>query len=135
MRQRMPAARHMPHDLVRKSSFLWIWGVPGALLLVADAAWDAHRLSTAPTGLLFTVSTTWIGIACYINGRRCRRTHCVIDGYLLPPLGVLGLLNAIGIVSLGWQSYLNIFGLIVIAGFVLECCSGKYQRATARKGS
>jgi hypothetical protein len=100
--------------------------VPGALLLVTEAAWDAHRLTTMAAGLLFTVSTAWIGTACHVNGRRCRRTHCLIDGYLLPPLSVLGLLNIVAITSVSWHSYVNIFLTIVIAAFALECCAGKY---------
>jgi hypothetical protein len=132
VRQGPPATGHEPQDLVRTRSFLWIWGVPGALLLAADGAWQAHRLPATSVGLLFTASATWIGIACYINGRRCGRIHCLIDGYLLPSLGLLGLLNVAGIISIRWQSYLNIFLLIVIASFVLECCCGKYLRRGTR---
>lgn len=130
----MKSHAHRQRDLVRTGSFLWIWGAPGAMLLAADAAWQGHRLSTPAAGLLFTVSTIWIGIACFINGRRCGRTHCVIDGYLLPPLGVVGLLNEAGVTSIRWQGYLNIFLVTVIAGFVFECFGGKY-RGAVQKGS
>jgi hypothetical protein len=132
MKQRPPATRNGPQDLVRTISSLWIWGAPAALLLAAEAAWHAHRLPTTAAGLVFTVSTAWIGIACYINGRRCGRIHCLIDGYLLPPLALLGLLNVAGITSITWQSYLNILLLIVIASFVLECCCGNHLRRAAR---
>lgn len=120
---------------MRTISFLWIWGAPGCLLLAADAAWQAHRLPTTAAGLLFTASTAWIGIACYVNGRRSGRAHCIIDGYLLPPLSFLGLLNVTGVTAIRWQSYLNIFLLIIIAGFVLECCCGKFARRGARAPS
>ncbi len=126
MKQVPPVARAQ-QDLVRTISFLWIWGVPVALLLAAYAVWNAHRISATAAGLVFTVSTMWIGIACYINGRRCGRTHCMIDGYLLPPLGFFGLMNLVGITSIRWQAYFRIFWLIVIVSFVLECCCGKYQ--------
>jgi hypothetical protein len=132
MKQEPPATRHQPHNLVRTVSYLWIWGAPAALLFAADGAWQAHRLSATAAGALFTASTMWIGVACYLNGRRCGRTHCVIDGYLLPPLALVGLLNVAGITSLRWQSYLNIFLVIVIASFVLECCCGKYLRRGTR---
>jgi hypothetical protein len=132
MKQRPPATSNGPQDLVRTISFLWIWGAPAALLLAADATWQAHRLPTTAAGLVFTVSTAWIGIACYINGRRCGSIHCLIDGYLLPPLALLGLLDVAGITPIRWQSYLNIFLLIVIASFVLECCSGKHLRRATR---
>src|SRR5579859_462451 len=101
-------------DLVRTSSCLWIWGLPGALLLAADAAWHAHDgVPTLAAGLGFPLCVAWLGVGC------------LIDGYLLPPLAVLGLLNAAGITSIRWQSYLNIFLLIIIVGFVLECCGPK----------
>lgn len=132
MRQRQPVTTDQPQDLVRTISFLWLWGAPGALLLAADAAWQAHRLPATAAGLLFTASAMWIGIACYINGRRCGRTHCVIVGYLLPPLGLLGLLNVAGITSIRWQSYLKVFLLIVMVSFVLECCGGKHLWRGAR---
>lgn len=126
MKQGPRSATDAAKDLVRTASCLWIWAAPGALLLAADATWQAHRLPAPAAGLLFTVSTLSIGIACYVNGRRCGRTHCMIDGYLLPPLGVLGLLNLVGVLSIKWQTYLTIFLLIVIASFVFECCGGKY---------
>ncbi|HTT52208.1 MAG TPA: hypothetical protein VMH35_12475 [Streptosporangiaceae bacterium] len=132
MKQGTPATRNDRQDLVRTISFLWIWGAPGCLLLAAEAAWHAHRLPTTAAGLLFTASTAWIGIACYINGRRSGRAHCVIDGYLLPPLSLLGLLNLAGVTHIRWQTYLNIFLLIIIAGFVLECCCGKSPRRGRR---
>jgi hypothetical protein len=134
MKQEPPASRNGQRDLSRTISFIWIWGAPGALLLAADAAWHAHRLSAPAAGLLFTIATAWIGIACYINGRRSGRAHCVIDGYLLPPLSLLGLLNLYGVTAIRWQSYLNIFLLIIIAGFVLECC-GKFPRRGTRASS
>jgi len=115
-------------DLVQTSSCLWVWGVPGALVIFANAAWHAHWLSFVAAGLLMTLCIAWIGAACYINARRCGRTHCMIDSYLLPPLAVLGLLNVVGVVSISWQSYMNIFFLIVVLSFVLECCGPKYVR-------
>jgi hypothetical protein len=124
MRQGPSVAR--AHDLVRTISFLWIWGVPAAVMVAAESAWTAHRLSATATGLLFTISTMWIGIGCYLNGRRCGRTHCLIDGYLLPPLALIGLLNLVSITAIRWQTYFKIFLLIVTASFVLECCGGKY---------
>lgn len=119
-------------DLVRTSSFLWIWGLPAALVFFANAARHAHWLSFVAAGLLMTFSVAWIGIACYINGRRCGRAHCVIDGYLLPLLAVLGVLNVAGVTAISWQSYLNIFALIVVLSFVPECFGAKYLRRGMR---
>lgn len=132
MRHAPQAATRAQRDLVRTVGFLWIWGAPAALIIAANAAWSAHRISATAAGVLLTVSTLWIGIACYINARRSGRTHCKIDGYLLPPLGALGLLNLIGLVSINWHAYFKIFLLIVVASFVLECCGGKYRERGPR---
>jgi hypothetical protein len=104
-------------------------------MIAANAAFATHRLSATAVGLLFTGLTMWIGVACYINGRRCGRTHCMIVGYLLPPLSVFGLLNMVGIASIRWQTYFRIFLLIVIASLVLECCGGKYTGRGMRRSN
>jgi hypothetical protein len=126
MRQQPQAAARGQRDLFRTVSCLWIWGIPGALTIWANAAWGAHRISATAAGAALTASTLWIGIACYINSRRCARTHCMIDGYLLPPLGVVGLLNLAHVISISWHTYFSIFLIIVVAGFVIECFHGKY---------
>lgn len=123
--QAAPPARS---DLLRTMAFIWIWGLPAALLIFANAAGQQHWLAQRTAGLLMTAAVAWIGVACFINGRRCGRTHCVIDGYLLPLLAVVGLLNVFHVVSLTWPSYLNIFWVIIIVGFVPECCGLKYLR-------
>ncbi len=133
MKLRSPAAGNAPArtDLIRTSSVLWIWGAPVALLVGANAGWQARWLSFVTAGLLMTIATAWIGVACYFNGRRCGRTHCVIDGYLLPLLSIVGLLNVFRVTSLTWPSYLNIFWLVIILGFAPECCGLKYLRRGA----
>jgi hypothetical protein len=115
-------------DLVHANSFIWIWGLPVAVIIFANAAWDSHWLSLVTVGVLMTAATAWIGAACYFNGIRSGRTHCVIDGYLLPLLSIFGLLNVLRITSLSWPTYFNIFWLVIILGFSPECCGLKYLR-------
>lgn len=125
-------------DLVRAGTFIWFWGIPAALLIGANTAYLQHALSFVAAGSLMTAATAWIGIACFINGRRCGRTHCVIDGYLLSLLTVAGVLNLLRVISLTWPSYLSIFLVMIIIGFAPECCGLKYlgaRTATRAKGS
>lgn len=127
----MPGARPQvtrTSDLACGSWFAWIWGLPGALVILTDAGWRGHWLSPVIAGSLLAALTAWIGIWCYVNGRRCRRTHCVIDGVLLPALSIAGVLNAAGVTSFSWQTYLNIFWLVIALSFVPECFGAKYLR-------
>lgn len=125
------AARPVRRDLVRAGTFLWFWGIPAAVLIGVNTAYLQHGLSFVAAGSLMTAATAWIGIACFINGRRCGRTHCVIDGYFLSLLTVVGVLNLARVISLTWSSYLSIFLVIIIIGFAPECCGIKYLGASA----
>jgi hypothetical protein len=113
-------------DLVRGLSFLWIWCLPAALIIITNIIWHEHRFGATVAGALFVVGTLWIGIACFINGKRCGRVHCKIDGILLPLLGLAGILNLIGVLSFGWDVYLNVLVVIVILSFVPECFGIRY---------
>jgi hypothetical protein len=113
-------------DLVRSLAFLWIWCLPAGLIVFGLAAWHAHALSGTVAGTLLTVGTAWIGAGCYINARRCGRTHCVIDGILLPLLSLIGVLNIIGVTSISWNSYANGLLIIVVIGILPECFGVKY---------
>jgi hypothetical protein len=119
-------------DLVRTPSFLWIWCLPAALIIFTIIAWHAHWFTITVAGLLFTIGTVWIGVACYINGRGCGRTHCKIDGTLLPLLALAGLLNLLGIMTFDWNAYLNVFTLIIILSFVPECFGIRYIARAGR---
>lgn len=125
------AAHQARRDLVRARTLIWFWGIPAALLIGANSAYLQHALSFVAAGTLMTTATAWIGIACFINGRRCGRTHCVIDGYLLSLLTVVGVLNLLRVISLTWSSYLSIFLVMIIIGFAPECCGLKYLGARA----
>jgi hypothetical protein len=127
-------ARHMyrheqvRNDLVRSSRVLFIWGLPIALALFATAAWDAHLTSGTVTGLIWIVATAWIGVACFRNARRCGRVHCLVDGVLLPPLSLVALLDTVGVISLSWTTYTNIFWGVVVVSFLPECFGFQYVR-------
>lgn len=113
-------------DLVRSLAFLWIWCAPAGLIFFALAAWHAHVLSAAVAGPLLTIGTAWIGAGCYVNARRCGRTHCTIDAILLPLLSLIGVLNIAGVTSFSWNSYANALLIIVVISFVPECFGVRY---------
>jgi hypothetical protein len=108
-------------DLVRTLAFLWIWCFPAMLIIFAFAAWHAHALSGAVAGPLLTAGTAWVAAGCFVNARRCNRTHCIIDATLLPVLSVIGLLNIFHVLSLSWNGYVNALWIIVVASFIPEC--------------
>ncbi len=111
------------------------WWAPGVLIIFANVAYHRHWLSFTETGALMVISAACFGIACYINGRRCSRTHCVIDGYLLPLFSIVGLLNLARITHITWQWYMDIFWVIIAVSFIPELLGVKYLSRKARAGS
>lgn len=96
-----------PHDWVAglRSSVL-AWWLPQAIMMAA------LFLSSTPRAIVWTLALAWMGVACILNARRCRRTHCRYTGpyYLWMIIPVLGLAGAsasiyawigLGIVILG----------------------------------
>lgn len=113
-------------DLVPTLAFLWIWCLPAALIVFAFVAWHAQVISRAVAGPLLTAGTAWIAVGCYVNARRCMRTHCVIDAILLPLLSLLGLLNVFHVTSLSWNAYVNALAIIIAVSFIPECFGVTY---------
>ncbi len=103
-----------------------LWGVPAVLIFAAGDAYQQGGLSLTATGLLWALSVGWIGVGCFINGRSCGRVHCRIDGFLFPPLAVVGTLNALSIVSFSWNLYWLVFTAILVASFVPEFTWKRY---------
>src|SRR5215472_10859911 len=113
-------------DLFRSGIFLLLWIVPGVLILFANSAYHAHRLTFTETGVIMVISTVVFGSTCFANGRRCGRTHCVIDGILLPLLAIVGLFNLARVTHFTWHLYMEIFWIIVALSFVPECLGIRY---------
>lgn len=113
-------------DLVCTPAALWLWGLPIGLVIFAMSMWNEHQLPATMTGVIVTLATAWMGVACYLNGRSCGRTHCKIDGVLLPLLSLVGLLNLLGVTSFGWNAYVEAFGIILLLSFVPEFLGRTY---------
>ena len=125
-------ALRKPRDLLRTWSLLWLWVVPIVVINVANALYNGHHLSSSGEGAVQVTGTAWIGIACYINSRRCDRLHCKIDGTLLPLLSLVGVVNLLRVTSFSWLAYSNAFNIIIVASFVAECLYGMRKRRAVR---
>lgn len=119
-------ASRIQRDLVQTWAGIWLWCVPIGVFIVANASWNGNQLPSPIMGILLTLATAWIGAACYVNGRRCGRVHCTIDGYALPLLSLAGLLNLLGLFAFNWNTYTLVFGLIVLLSFVPEFFGKRY---------
>ena len=119
-------------DLVCTPAALWLWGLPIGSVIFATSVWHWYQLPATLTGIIVTIATAWIGVACYVNGRRCGRTLCKIDGILLPLLSLVGVLNLLGVTAFGWKAYSDALWIILLISLVLECF-GPIQWSQLRK--
>lgn len=65
--------------------------------------------------IIMTISGSffWMGVACLLNARRCRRRHCYYSGPIFILGGIAVLLIGFGLISLGRD------GLIIVVGATL----------------
>lgn len=116
-------------DLIRSPACLWIWGIPVALAVLNEALHEAGLVGSVVTGIGWIIVTWWIGTACFVNGRRCGRVHCQIDGIVLPLLGLVSLGKILDIVPISWTTYNDIFWIISFVSFIPEVLGLKYTRS------
>jgi hypothetical protein len=114
------SSAHERQDLVRTRAALWLWWLPIGLIVLANITWNGHHFPATIMGVMLTIATAWIGTVCYINGRRCGRTHCKIDGILFPLLSIVGLMNLLGVISFGWDVYSAAFWIILFISYIPE---------------
>lgn len=103
-----------------------LWLVPALTASAAGSAYQKGAIPLEAAGLVWAASVGWIGVGCFINGRSCGRVHCKVDGYLFPPLAVVGALNALSVVSFSWNLYWGVFFAILVASFVPELTWRRY---------
>ncbi len=84
-----------------------VWGVPITALV------GGLFLDQLSRTIIWTVSLSWMGLACILNARRCGRTHCRFTGpfYLVMTIPVLALGSA--------DSTVSIYGWIALGAFIL----------------
>lgn len=103
-----------------------LWCAPAALALATSWAYGASELSAARAGALWTLSVAWIGAGCFVNGRRCGRLHCRIDGILFPILAVVGALGTLSLIHVSWNDLWVAFFVILLLSFAAERIWGRY---------
>ena len=113
------AARALP--------FFWSWGLPLAILFSTN-----FMSGIVPLPIILMVmsgSFFWMGLACVLNARRCRRRHCYYSGPIFIAGGAGVLLVGFGIVSFGADGLIIIvWGTLVLAllTYLTEPIFGKY---------
>lgn len=118
-------------DISRGPGAFLFWGAPIALDILVSFIQGWGWISLWQAAALWTTATFWIGASCLINASRCSRTHCLIAGVLLPPLGVAGLANLLGLISFSWSIvgiYWDIFWAIIAVAFTTEFLWKPYYR-------
>jgi hypothetical protein len=85
------------------------WGLPIAVIV------GGLLIDVPARTILWILALVWMGAACVLNARRCRRTHCRFTGpyYLAMIIPVLALGS--GIVSFGKYGWLTL-GILIIVG-------------------
>lgn len=119
-------------DLARGWNVILFWGGPVAWMLAAPTLASLRGYSFEQLGILLVVGTAWFGASCLYNALRCGRTHCWIDGILLPSLAVLGGLNLTTTLALSWSTYLSAFWGILLLSIIIECDVGSYSKPSNR---
>jgi hypothetical protein len=108
------------------ASFLAWWLPKLAIFLTIFVAISVRTL-------VWLIALLWMGTACILNARRCRRTHCRYTGpyYLAMILPVLAL--AFGPLSASTYTWVALALLILIGGWVIRWVTelkwGRYSNA------
>ena len=111
-------------DWARGTSFILIWCLP--IVFLALSAWMGGRfqLIAWPTVL------AWMGAACLLNARRCRRLHCYLTGPYFLFLALTSLLYGLGVLPLGVRGWSMLSVALAVGGpflfYVPERLFGRY---------
>lgn len=121
-------ADHERSDLAaRPLPFLAVWGVP---ILILTSMNFAHGVIPFEAIVLVMAGTfVWMGLACVLNARRCRRRHCYYSGPVLLAGAAAIILVGFEILPLGPDGLIYVvwgtLGLVALT-FVPEFIWGRY---------
>ncbi|HBP87811.1 MAG TPA: hypothetical protein PKK23_14670 [Nitrospirales bacterium] len=90
-------------------TYAFLWGLPGALLIVGVFVDPFTRT------IMWTGALLWKGVACVVNAARCGRTHCYFTGPYFLLLAIVMVLHGFQIVDLGANGWMWL-GLALIGG-------------------
>jgi len=120
--------KYTQSDLVSNPiKFTIIWITP-ILLLICSTLSESKIL----TGLIWSISLCWMGVACLFNAKQCKRTHCFYTGPFFIVMAIVAFLFGYNFISLGDNAWI-LLGAISVAGGILiwnlsESIFGKYMR-------
>jgi len=90
------------------------------LLLVGVTAFFANVVFPEYGDEVWTVFFFVQGGLCIWNFKRCSRVHCQITGYGFIAVGLLSLLNIMGILTISWNALWLIIAAVLVVGFSVE---------------
>lgn len=116
------------NDLVSSTkTFLLHWGLP--MLAMAGAIFLTHPAKT----LIWVAALLWMGSACLVNARRCKRTYCYYTGPFFLIMTIPVLLHGFQVFSFGHEGWKWLGLVIGVGGGGLWCVSekllGKYVKS------
>lgn len=92
--------------------FFWSWGLPLVILLSTN-----FMSGFIPFPVIIAVMSGtffWMGLACLLNARRCRRRHCYYSGPIFIIGSIVVMLVGFEFISLGRD------GLIIVVSATLS---------------
>lgn len=95
------------------------WGIPIAILLVSP------KIGARYLVILWPVLLTFMGAACLLNARRCKRTHCYVTGPFFLALAGIALLYGLGVLPLGAKGW-STLSLALVVGSVALCYGSEW---------
>ena len=90
-------------------SYALAWGLPHAAVVLGLFA------ATQLRAVIWSIALAWMGTACIVNARRCRRTHCRYTGPFYWSMIPIVLALGSGIVSVGIYGW-SLLGAVILAG-------------------
>lgn len=106
-------------------SFMSIWGLPTTILCLSPMLENKMLI-----GWIWMLALVWMGSACLLNARKCKRTHCFYTGPFFIFMAVISLLYGTGYIEInenGWLWLGSITALVSTLIWVFsESILGKY---------
>lgn len=109
--------------------FFWSWGLP--IIVLISTNFMSGVVPFPAIVAIMSGAFFWMGLACLLNARRCRRRHCYYSG----PIFILGafavLLVGFEVISLGRDGLIIVTGatlILALLTYVSEPIFGKYVR-------
>ncbi len=119
-----------PKDLAaRPLPFFISWGMP--LLILFSMNFAEGIIPFAAIILIMSGSFIWMGLACWLNAKRCRRRHCYYSRIIFLAGALAIILVGFEIVSLGPDGLIIVVYttlLLALLTYLTEPVFGKYVK-------